>query len=61
MTLDEKIQFYRKYVYEIGAIKQRGATLKEKTLKEERKKDYKLSKMDLFLYRTRYFTDSGIC
>jgi hypothetical protein len=60
MTLDEKIQFYRKYVYEIGAVKKQGASIKKKTLKKERKKDYKLSKTDLFLYRTRYFSDSGI-
>ena len=60
MSLDEKIQFYRKYVYEIGAVKKQGASIKETTLKKERKKDYKLSKTDLFLYRTRYFTDSGI-
>ncbi len=60
MTLDEKIQFYLKYVYEIGAVKKQGVSIKEKTLKKERKKDYKLTKTDLFLNRTRYFSDSGI-
>ncbi len=60
MSLDEKIQFYRKYVYEIGAIKNRGATISEKILEKERKKDYKLTKTDLFLYKTRYFSDSGV-
>jgi len=41
-------------------VKNHGASIKEETLKKERKKNYKLSKSDLFLYKTRYFSDSGI-
>ncbi len=55
---------YRKYVYETGAIKLPGKnsaqTLNEKIIGKERKKDYELSRVDRFIYRTRYFTDSGI-
>ena len=30
------------------------------TLKKERHKNYEMSRADRFVYRTRYFTDSGI-
>jgi hypothetical protein len=35
-------------------------TIDEKTVKIERKKDYKITQIDRFKYRTRYFSDSGI-
>ena len=32
----------------------------EKVVAEERKKDFEISRVSRFRYRTRYFTDSGI-
>ncbi len=32
----------------------------EKILEKERNRDFEISRTDRFLYRTRYFTDSGI-
>ena len=60
----ERVRLYRKYVYETGAIlpsdKPYIKTIKEKTVAKERKRDFEISRTDRFLYRTRYFTDSGI-
>jgi hypothetical protein len=41
---------------EIGQRK----VIKEVVVKKERKKEYKIRRVDRFRYRTRYFTDSGI-
>jgi putative transposase len=60
----DRVRLYRKYVYETGAIpqadKQYTKTIPEKIVTEERKKEFEISRTDRFLYRTRYFTDSGI-
>jgi hypothetical protein len=40
--------------------KGKDAVLDDSLLRKERKKDYRLTRMDRFRYRTRYFTDSGI-
>jgi len=60
----ERVRRYRKYVYETGAIqpveKPYTKTIDEKILAKERKKGFEISRTDRFLYRTRYFTDSGI-
>ena len=60
----ERVRRYRKYVYETGAIvpsdKQYVKTIDEKIVAKEREKDFEISRTDRFLYRTRYFTDSGI-
>ena len=60
----ERVRRYREYVYETGAIlpsnKPYVKTIKAKTAEKERKKDFEISRADRFLYRTRYFTDSGI-
>ena len=60
----ERVRLYRKYVYETGAIqlsdKQHTKTIDEKIVAKERKKAFEISRKDRFLYRTRYFTDSGI-
>ena len=37
-----------------------GRTIDEKILSAEHKKDFNLARTRRFLYRTRYFTDSGI-
>jgi len=60
----ERVRRYRKYVYETGAIqpaeKPYTKTIDEKIVAKERKKGFEISRTDRFLYRTRYFTDSGI-
>ena len=60
----ERVRLYREYVYETGAIlpsdKPYIKTIKAKTVEKERKRDFEISRADRFLYRTRYFTDSGI-
>ncbi len=65
-TLDaaERLQSYRRYVYEAGGIKRAdgssSATVDEKILEKERKTDFEISRLRKFRYRTRYFSDSGI-
>jgi REP element-mobilizing transposase RayT len=61
--LDENERFrrYRRFVYETGAIdSDKGARINSKTVDKEREREFKLSKVDRFKQRTRYFTDSGI-
>jgi REP element-mobilizing transposase RayT len=60
----KRVRLYRKYVYETGAIQRSttpyAKTIKAKAVENERKRNYELSRTDRFLFRTRYFTDSGI-
>ncbi|MDY6974138.1 MAG: hypothetical protein SV775_17760 [Thermodesulfobacteriota bacterium] len=60
----ERIRRYRRYVYEAGAVKRQdkpgSRVIDEKVLNKERKKEFKLTRIDRFRNRTRYFTDSGI-
>jgi putative transposase len=60
----DRVRVYRKYVYETGAMRhsdrQYAKTIEEKIINKERKKGFEISRADRFLYRTRYFTDSGI-
>ena len=60
----ERIRRYRRYVYEAGALerpdKMQGNVIDEKVVAKERKKDFEISRVSRFRYRTRYFTDSGI-
>ena len=48
---NDRLRYYRKFLYEKGNI-----TNSDK----EKSKDFEVSGVDRFLYRTRYFTDSGI-
>jgi hypothetical protein len=58
---DERFRRYRRFVYETGAIDSgNGAQIDAKTVAKERKRDFKISRVDRFKQRTRYFTDSGI-
>jgi len=62
-ALDDNERFtrYREFLYEVGALKrEKGASINEEILESEREKEYKVSKVERFKYRTRYFTDSGI-
>ena len=60
----ERIRRYRRYVYEAGAIsrpdKIQAKVIDDKVVAKERKKDFEISRISRFRYRTRYFTDSGI-
>ena len=60
----ERIRRYRRYVYEAGALdrpdKLQASVIDPKVVAKERKKDFEISRISRFRYRTRYFTDSGI-
>jgi putative transposase len=57
----ERFRRYRRFVYETGAMDSaKGAAIDAKTVAQERRRDFKLSRADRFKQRTRYFTDSGI-
>ena len=55
---------YREYVYEAGVIdrseEKNEKTIPIKIINKERKKSFEITRMDRFLNRSRYFTDSGI-
>ncbi len=61
---EERLQGYRRYVYEAGAVDRsesgRRKVIKDAVAEKERKKAFKISRIDRFRYRTRYFSDSGI-
>jgi len=61
---NERIRRYRRYVYEAGAItrpdKMQAKVIEDKVIAKERKKEFEISRIKRFRYRTRYFTDSGI-
>ena len=67
----EIVHKYRQFVYETGAAEESeesGVRSEElgkkgidpKIVKRERKKKYKISRVDRFRYRCRYFNDAGI-
>jgi putative transposase len=60
----ERIRRYRRYVYEAGALnrpdKMQAQVIDAKVVARERKKDFEISRISRFRYRTRYFSDSGI-
>ena len=57
----ERLRRYRRFLYENGGkVKENRSKIDEKIVEKERKRDFKLSEKDRFLYRTRYFTDSGV-
>jgi hypothetical protein len=60
----ERIKRYRRYVYEAGAINRsdqmQAKVIDDKVVAKERKKEFEISRIRRFRYRTRYFTDSGI-
>jgi len=57
MDSKERFRRYRRFLYEKAA---KGDQIHEKTLNKERKREFKLSKINRFTQQTRYFTDSGI-
>ncbi len=61
LDADERLRLYRKFLYEKGASsKESGCQIAEKTVQKEKKRDFEISQVDRFKYRTRYFSDSGI-
>ena len=54
----------RRYVYEAGALnrpnKMQAKVIDDKVIAKEHKKEFEISRIRRFRYRTRYFTDSGI-
>jgi hypothetical protein len=57
----EIVRKYREFVYETGAVDAgKGVTIDQNIVDQERKKKFKASRVDRFMYRTRYFTDAGI-
>jgi REP-associated tyrosine transposase len=63
-TDKERLRRYRRYVYEAGAVnrpeKGRIKVIDKTVVEKERKKNFELSRIQRFQYRTRYFSDSGI-
>ncbi len=64
MDVKERLRRYRRYVYEAGALDRPGRNqvkvIGNDILENERQKNYEISRIDRFVYRTRYFSDSGI-
>jgi len=60
----ERIRRYREYVYEAGALahpdKPNAKIIQKNVLKKARQKNFKPTRTERFLARTRYFTDSGV-
>ena len=52
----EIVHKYREFVYETGAVDARkGVSIDQRILDRERKRKYKVSRTERFLYRSRYF------
>src|SRR6056297_2555732 len=57
----ERFRCYRAFVYETGAVDTgKGASLDGDVVSRERKREYVLGDVELFRYRCRYFSDSGV-
>jgi len=57
----ERFRCYRAFVYETGAVDTgKGASLDEDVVSRERKREYVLGDVELFRYRCRHFSDSGV-
>jgi REP element-mobilizing transposase RayT len=70
----ERLRRYRRFLYETGAMEQRAGGQKsevrsqkkqknaidQSVIEKERTNDFQLNRTRRFLYRTRFFTDSGV-
>ena len=57
----EVVRKYRAFIYEIGAVDAgKGAVIEQGIVERERRRQYRVSRAERFLRRSRYFTDSGI-
>ena len=56
-----RLQYYRRYVHENGAQPARkGVSINPLLVDQKAQKGFALTSVDRLLYRTRYFTDSGV-
>ena len=56
-----RLRYYRRYVYENGTqAGKQGVRLDARLVDREAQKGFALTPVDRLLYRTRYFTDSGV-
>ena len=64
LDAEEKLRGYRRYVYEAGAVNRseigKRNIIAGAVVEKEQIKEFKISRVDRFRYRTRYFSDSGI-
>lgn len=61
LSIKQRIEKYRRFVYEIGSLESpKGASINKDLLEKEKEKDFKIKQYDRFRQRTRYFTDSGV-
>ena len=59
--VSERFRCYREFVYETGVVDTgKGASLDAGIVNRERKRGYVLGDVELFRYRCRYFSDSGV-
>lgn len=57
----ERLPQYRAFLYDVGSLNSsKGARIDEVSLAREQGKDFELTRINRFRYRTKYFTDSGI-
>ncbi|MBI5016136.1 MAG: hypothetical protein HZB55_11720 [Deltaproteobacteria bacterium] len=57
----ERLRLYRRFVYEIGSVPTpKGAAISEPTIEAEEHRDFRVSAIDRFRFRTRHFTDSSV-
>jgi len=64
MNNTERLRYYQEYVYEAAGLKtseKADVHVNDGKIKEkERKKNSKVSRVQRFIYRNRYFSDSGV-
>ena len=64
LDAEERLNHYRRYLYEAGAIvrseKPAARVISKNVLGKERENNFELKRVQRFRHRTRYFTDSGI-
>jgi len=64
MDAKERLRRYRRYVYEAGALdrpdRNMAKVIDSDIIENERQKNYEISRVNRFIYRTRYFSDSGV-
>ena len=61
MDSKKRLDFYRRFLYEVGSLPtEKGAAINQEIYEKEKDADFKLTKIGRFRLRTRYFTDSGV-
>jgi hypothetical protein len=55
---EERLRRYRRFIYETGAMNlDKGVQINNKSVNKECRRDFKISRVDRFKQRTRYFTE----